>query len=192
MHSRDSDQRRTESAVHQIPGRRLPKSERADVEAFGQGMGTESTGADCESAPQSPASENHRSQFSEISQAPHRCDRLSWNRELLELLPDAESSGPLYVLVLRSTVFAVAVDIDIVEEDPLLGHLIAATDVDLITHGVDNDRDAVQLAFVLVEGTHSGSGRGGEVAVESRFQIRRYLLGAAALDSVARNEIDQL
>jgi len=88
--------------------------------------------------------------------------------------------------------FAVAVDIDIVEEDPLLGHLIAATDVDLITHGVHNDRDAVQLTFVLVEGTHSGSGRGGEVAVESRFQIRRYLLGAAALDSVARNEIDQL
>lgn len=47
LHPSDTDQHCTDAAIHQISGGSLPERERADIEAFGQGMGTESARCNC-------------------------------------------------------------------------------------------------------------------------------------------------
>ncbi len=112
--------------------------------------------------------------------------------EPFELLPDSELGCSDYVVLFRSPLLTVPMNIDVVEDDLLFRHLVAATDVDLIANRVDDDGDAVQFPLVLVESAHSGSGRRSEVAVESRLEIHRDILRSAALDPVARHEVDQL
>jgi hypothetical protein len=155
-------------------------------------MGAEGSRGYSQSAPQRPTRQYHRGHCSEISKSPYGGDGRGWNRQSFKLLPDSELGGSDYVVLFRPPLLTVPMHIDIVEDDLLVRHLVAATDVDLIAYRVDDDSDAVQVPFVLVKSTHSGSGRRREVAVESRLEIRCDILFGATLDTVARHEVDQL